>query len=105
MFLYRFLHMFDVSAMGYMTHIQMIVQFLPHATKHSTLMVAKTLAIHNFRSFKSLGRGGTYTRLFTYPQRKESHRLRSGDLGGHCRNTRLVCPEHSTHLLGSVVFR
>lgn len=68
-------------------------------------MVAKALFILFFTSSTSLGRGSADTRPFPYPHRKKSHGGRSGDPGGHRRNTRSVCPESQTHFSGRVVFR
>ncbi|KAJ4428791.1 hypothetical protein ANN_25784 [Periplaneta americana] len=49
----------------------------------SSVTVAAAFRILVFSSSKSRDKSGTNTRSFSYPHRKKSHEVISGDLGGH----------------------
>ena len=58
-----------------------------------------------FRSVRSGGNGGTNTRSLTYPQRKKSQGVMSGDLGGHSNSGCSFPHAHPIQRPGNTVFR
>ena len=67
---------------GDTAYIDTIFKFLPHTRVNIGASIFFTAAmIRAFRSARSCGNGGTNIRSLTYPQRKKSQGLTSGDLG------------------------
>ena len=61
--------------------------------------------IRAFRSVRSYGNGGMNTRTLTYPQRKKSQDIMSGDLGGHSVSGWSFPDSHPIQHPGNTVFR
>jgi hypothetical protein len=81
--------MFDVCTTGDTAHIDTIFKFLSHTRVTMGASIFLTVAmIRAFRSARSRGNGGTNTRSLTYPRRKNSLAVMSGD--SNHRLTRVI---------------
>lgn len=100
-----FLKVFNVCAMGYTAHVQMIIHVLSNAAQHSFVDGCQGFCKSSRQVIHISGKGRYIHQAFHIPPRKKLHGVRSGDLGSHCRSTRSVCPEHLIHLSVRVVFR
>jgi hypothetical protein len=63
-------HRYDIQVLATCINMGALIFFIP-------------AMIRVFRSARSLGNGGMNTWSLTYPQRKKSQGIMSGDLGGH----------------------
>ena len=71
-----------MCTMGNTAHIVMIFKFLRHARNMDASVFFTAAMICAFRSARSGDNGGMNTQSLTYPQRKKSLGVMSGDLGG-----------------------
>jgi len=102
-----FLHipqMLNVSTFGNMADIYAIVHLVPHACQHITVDQSHSSGDTFAKIWRLAGSGGTKTVSFTNPQKKNSHRVKSGDRDGHRINASSF-PVRSLHLCGNFRLR
>jgi len=98
-----FLHisqMLNVSTFGNTADIYAIVHLVPHACQHITVDQSHSSGDTVAKIWRLAGSGGTKTVSFTNPQKKKSHRVKSGDRSGHRINASSSFPVRPTHLCG-----
>jgi hypothetical protein len=91
--------MFDVCTTGDTAHIDTIFKLLPYTRQHRCIDIFTAASIRAFRSARSRSNGRTNTRSLTYPQRKKSQDVMSGDLGVIAT----VVGHFQTHALSNVL--
>jgi len=75
--------MLNVSTFSNMADIYAVVHLVPHAFLHIMVDQSHSSSDTVAKIWSLAGSGGTKTVSFTYPQKKKSHRFKSGDRGGH----------------------
>jgi len=82
-FFLRISQMLNVSTFGNTADIYAIVHLVPHACQHITVEQSHSSGDTVAKIWRLAGSGDTKTVSFTNPQKKKSHRVKSGDQGGH----------------------
>jgi len=103
-----FLHisqMLNVSTFGNTADIYAIVRLVPHACQHITVDQSHSSGDKVAKIWRLGGNGGTKSVSFTNPQKKKSHRVKSGDRGGHRINASSSSPVRLIHLCGKFRLR
>jgi len=106
--IFFFLHisqMLNVSTFGNRADIYAIVHLVPHAYQHITVDQSHSSGDTVAKIWRIAGSRGTKTVSFTNPQKKKSHGVKSGDLGGHCINASSSFPVRPIHLCGKFRLR
>jgi len=90
--------MLSVSTFGNTADIYEIVHLFPHACQHITVDQSHSSGDTVAKIWRLAGSGGTKTVSFKNPQKKKSHRVKSGDRGGHRINASSSFPVRPIHL-------
>ena len=97
--------MFHVSTFGNMADIYAIVHLVPHACQRITVDQSHSSSDMVVKIWTPAGSGGTKTVSFTNPRKTKSHRVKSGDPGGHRINASSSFPVRPIHLCGKFRLR
>jgi len=97
--------MLNVSTFGNTADIYVIVHLVPHAYQHITVDQRHSSSDTVAKIWSLAGSGGTKTVSFTNPQKKKSHRVKSGDCGGHRINATSSFLVRPIHLCGKFRLR
>jgi len=97
--------MLNVSTFGNMPDIYKIVHLVPHACQHIMVDQSHSSGETVAKIWRLAGSGGTKTMSFTNPQKKKSHRVKSGDGGRHRINKSSYFPVRPIHLCGKFQLR
>ena len=97
--------MLNVFTFGNTADIYAIIHLVPHACQHITVDHSHSSGDRAVKIWRLTGSGGTKTVSFTYPQKKKSHGVKSGDGGGHRINASSYFPACPIHLCGKFRLR
>jgi len=97
--------MLNVSTFVNTADIYAIVHLVPHACQHITVDQSHSSGDMVVKIWRLAGSGGTKTVSFTNPQKKKSHRVKSGDRGGHRIKASSSFPVRPIHLCGKFRLR
>ena len=92
--------MLNVSTFGNTADIYAIVHLIPHTCQHITVDQCHSRGDAVVKIWRLVGSGGTKTVSFTNPLKKKSHKVKSGDWGGHRINVSPSFPVCPIHLCG-----
>ena len=103
--LLNFSQMFNMWALGYNAHIEMVFHFLPNSNKHIGINGYQGLSYLSLQIIHWHWKRRNIDQVFYIAPEKKSYGVRSGDLGGQCKSTQSSFPAHLIHLLCRVAFR